>query len=85
MQLDLKGHVIILDEAHNIEDICRDVASVSFRHDHLSNAASDCETLAKQRSHDNETYNTLKLYISKLMEFLKTIPLNKVVSFLLFN
>ncbi|OAD57952.1 Fanconi anemia group J protein [Eufriesea mexicana] len=78
MQLDLKDQVIILDEAHNIEDICRDVASVSFREDHLSGAANECESITKQRLEDFATYSTLKSYIFKLVEFLKSIPLNKV-------
>lgn len=81
MQLDLKEQVIILDEAHNIEDICRDVASVDFREDHLQALAIECESLTKQRASDAFTYTTIKLYILKLHKFLKTITLDKAVSF----
>ncbi|XP_031834179.2 Fanconi anemia group J protein homolog isoform X1 [Nomia melanderi] len=78
MQLDLKEQVIILDEAHNIEDSCREVASVNFREDHLQATAIECESLAKRRPTDAFTYTTIKLYILKLHKFLKSITLDKV-------
>lgn len=81
MQLDLKGQVIILDEAHNIEDSCRDVASVDFREDHLQALATECDGLTKLRASDAFTYTTIKLYILKLYKFLKTITLDTAVSF----
>ncbi|CAK9823429.1 Fanconi anemia group J protein homolog [Anthophora retusa] len=77
IQLNLKDQVIILDEAHNIEDICREVASVTFREDHLTAAAHECESLGKQRTADFTVYNTLKLYIEKLVKFLKSITLEQ--------
>lgn len=80
MQLNLKDQVIILDEAHNIEDICRDVASVNFREDHLTAAASECESLTKQRASDFPTYNTLNQYILQLVKFIKAITLLKPVN-----
>lgn len=83
MQLDVTGHVIILDEAHNIEDICREVASVSFREDHLTAVASECESLMKQRAADSEIYGTLQTYSLKLVDFLKITVVDKVVSLLL--
>ena len=79
MQLDLNDQVIILDEAHNIEDICRNVASTDFREDDLRAVAMECKSLAKQRrKYDFATYNNLKLYLLKLADFLKTITLDKV-------
>ncbi|XP_050595699.1 Fanconi anemia group J protein homolog isoform X1 [Bombus affinis] len=78
MQLDVAGHVIILDEAHNIEDICREVASVSFREDHLTAVATECESLMKQRAADSEIYGTLQTYSLKLVNFLKTTVVDKV-------
>ncbi|XP_076761433.1 Fanconi anemia group J protein homolog [Xylocopa sonorina] len=71
IQLDVQNQIIILDEAHNIEDICRDVASVNFRYDSLQNAALECEALTKQRAFDFDTYNTLKAYILNLSLFLE--------------
>ena len=78
MQLDLQDEVIILDEAHNMEDICRDVASVDFRDDHMMAAALECEALSKQREMDFSVYNILKQYITKLVTFMKSITLNLV-------
>nr|XP_033199258.1 Fanconi anemia group J protein homolog [Bombus vancouverensis nearcticus] len=78
MQLDVTGHVIILDEAHNIEDICREVASVSFREDHLTAVATECESLMKQRAADSEIYETLQTYSLKLVHFLKITVVDKV-------
>lgn len=76
----MKDQVIILDEAHNIEDISRDVSSVSFREDHLQATAHECETLAKQRAEDFTTYDTLKTFLLNVMAFLKDMSLDKVVS-----
>ncbi|XP_026297465.1 Fanconi anemia group J protein homolog isoform X2 [Apis mellifera] len=78
LQLDMKDQVIILDEAHNIEDISRDVSSVAFREDHLQATAHECETLAKQRAEDFMTYDTLKTFLLKLVTFLKDMSLDKV-------
>ncbi|XP_076681312.1 Fanconi anemia group J protein homolog isoform X1 [Andrena cerasifolii] len=79
MQLDLQNQVIILDEAHNIEDICRNEASKDFREDDLRAVAVECKSLAKQRQkHDFTTYNNLNLYLLQLADFLKTITLDKV-------
>ncbi|XP_012141120.2 Fanconi anemia group J protein homolog [Megachile rotundata] len=78
MQIDLKDEVVILDEAHNIEDICREVASVAFREDQLVVVATECEALTKQREDDFATYNTIKVYVLKLVKFMKTISLDIV-------
>lgn len=81
MQLNLKGQIIILDEAHNIEDICREVASVSFREDHLQVVVNECETVAKERFGENPAaYTTLCLFISRMLQFLSSVELNKSVS-----
>lgn len=81
MQLDLNDQVIILDEAHNIEDTCRGVASADFREDYLRAVAMECKSLAnRRRKYDFTTYNNLQLYLLQLADFLKTITLDKVVS-----
>ncbi|XP_076644562.1 Fanconi anemia group J protein homolog isoform X2 [Halictus rubicundus] len=77
MQLDLTDDVIILDEAHNIEDICRDVASVDFREDDLEVAAMDCKYIASQRTTNAPKYKTVQDYILRLKEYLKSITLGK--------
>ena len=49
MEIDLKGQVLVLDEAHNIENCARDAASFSFDIEAVSAAMNDCERMATQR------------------------------------
>jgi Fanconi anemia group J protein len=35
MEIDIRNHVIILDEAHNIEDVSRESGSVEFSEEDL--------------------------------------------------
>ena len=45
MEIYLKGQVLVLDEAHNIEDCARDAASGSFELEDIKNAKDDCEKM----------------------------------------
>ncbi|KAF9603708.1 hypothetical protein IFM89_037471 [Coptis chinensis] len=45
MEVDLKGSIVILDEAHNIEDIARDAASVDIEDDVLDTLKRELEQL----------------------------------------
>ena len=47
MNLNLRNEVVILDEAHNIEDSARDGASYTVDQDELIDARDDLEKLAK--------------------------------------
>lgn len=47
MSVKLHGHVIIVDEAHNIEDQCRDAASLRLDQTKLNLAKMDCEKVSK--------------------------------------
>ena len=47
MQINLKGHVIVLDEGHNIEDTCREAASCPFEIDSLLEAKTDIERVKR--------------------------------------
>lgn len=47
MNISLQGDVIIVDEAHNIEDTCRESASFSVEENDLIDAANDCDDKAK--------------------------------------
>lgn len=42
----LQGHVIIVDEAHNIEDTCREAASLQLEQSNLISAKNDLENLS---------------------------------------
>jgi Fanconi anemia group J protein len=46
MKIQLRGAVILLDEAHNIEDCCRDAASYSVLYDDIFQAMEDCKRVA---------------------------------------
>ncbi|XP_012938983.1 Fanconi anemia group J protein, partial [Aplysia californica] len=48
MMISLKGHVVILDEAHNIEDAAREAASQSIGQDTLVKAIKDIDSLMEQ-------------------------------------
>ena len=47
MMINLKNNVIILDEAHNIEDAAREAASQSIGQDSIVKAVSDIESLSE--------------------------------------
>lgn len=54
----LKGHVIIVDEAHNIEDQCREAASLRLDQSMVNLAKMDCEKLSKL-GQDSTSYAAL--------------------------
>ena len=51
MEIYLKGQVLVLDEAHNIEDCAREAASGSFDIEALGAAMNDCERMAAHQVH----------------------------------
>lgn len=46
MKLQLRGAVILLDEAHNIEDCCREAGSCSVVYDDIFQSMKDCKRVA---------------------------------------
>ncbi|XP_066594564.1 Fanconi anemia group J protein homolog [Prorops nasuta] len=78
MQINLKGTVIILDEAHNIEDICRSVASNDFRDEELEVISAECDKLASVRASDATVYKTIGNYLQSLINFFKTVGKQKI-------
>lgn len=90
MQINLKGNIVILDEAHNIEDVCRDVASVNITNDNLANAITDCENVLgtlnkklKQNAPYNEdyiAYMTIWEYLGDMAKLLKNFVVKENVS-----
>ncbi|XP_050544911.1 Fanconi anemia group J protein-like isoform X3 [Daktulosphaira vitifoliae] len=61
----LNGHVLIVDEAHNIEDQCRDAASLQLDQTNLNLAKMDCEKMSRLGSNSSE-YGALAQYLSDL-------------------
>ena len=50
MSIGLRSNVIILDEAHNIEDSAREAASGSFTQENFRLVLNDCETVTQDCS-----------------------------------
>ncbi|XP_060833332.1 Fanconi anemia group J protein homolog isoform X1 [Rhopalosiphum padi] len=69
MNLKLKGHVIIVDEAHNIEDQCRDAASLQLDQTNMNLAKADCEKICRS-SGNSVTYGRLARYLSDLSKWI---------------
>lgn len=86
MQLDLKDQIIILDEAHNIEDICRDVASKTIREDDLEQVMYECKHLVTAKDSGVKfTYSNIRRYCEKMLKFLQSQPVTPIVSSISFN
>ncbi|KAK2579739.1 hypothetical protein KPH14_011080 [Odynerus spinipes] len=76
MKINVKNQVIILDEGHNIEDVCRGAGSASFREDDLLAAVTECETLAiRLKEGDRYTYEIIARYVDDLVKLIKSITL----------
>ncbi|XP_065201567.1 Fanconi anemia group J protein homolog isoform X2 [Planococcus citri] len=54
MKIDLKGSIIIVDEAHNIEDTCRESASLTVMQDNVQNAIQECEEVLESLEETSE-------------------------------
>lgn len=88
MQIRLRGDIVILDEAHNIEDICREAANVILRDDEINTAIMDCHHLSavyRDKYHDPNTaavYDTIEKYFEDFVKFIQKIDVeqNKNVS-----
>ncbi|XP_050434380.1 Fanconi anemia group J protein homolog isoform X2 [Adelges cooleyi] len=63
--LNLQGHVLIVDEAHNIEDQCRDAASLQLDQTNLNLAKMDCEKMSELGSNSVE-FAAIAQYLSDL-------------------
>lgn len=70
---------MILDEAHNVEDMCREAASVTLRDDEIAIAAKECQNLL-QKGRDNTIYTTLHEYLTDIVKFLKNVDVEEDVS-----
>lgn len=83
MQINLKNEIIVLDEAHNIEDICRNVAGADFREDELRSILADCGTLKSMEFiEERDAYSIINSYIEGLIDFINSITLNPTVCIL---
>ena len=51
MEINLKGQIVILDEAHNIEDSAREAASQKITQEQIQKALHDMDVLSKTGVH----------------------------------
>ncbi|XP_026755024.2 Fanconi anemia group J protein homolog isoform X2 [Galleria mellonella] len=68
MQIELENNIVIIDEAHNIEDICRDAASITFSRDDILAAIVELEKVSAHRYSNNDAL----FYIDQLLKTLKS-------------
>lgn len=47
MDINLRGHVVIFDEAHNLDDCCREAASYKLYENTLAQAIKECSELQR--------------------------------------
>lgn len=89
MAINITNDIIIIDEAHNIEDVCRDVASAEFRADHLGMAIDDCKQVAKSYrlgEGSKTSYDRIVEYLEKLALMMKNVVFDtEVVGLCLFK
>ncbi|XP_063628712.1 Fanconi anemia group J protein homolog isoform X1 [Cydia splendana] len=67
MQIDVRDQIIIIDEAHNIEDICRDAATQTVTRDEIQAAIKELAQVASYRYANQDVIS----YIDVLLKTLK--------------
>ena len=70
MNINLNGQVVILDEAHNIEDCSRDAASNTLNEMDLVNIVADLDYLIAEKVKENE-HKPLHLLCTKIGQWLQ--------------
>ena len=71
MEISLKNQVVILDEAHNIEDSARDAASGSFKLEDVEMAMKDCEKMVECQVLPR-VHQGLASFLSRLCNWMQT-------------
>ncbi|KYQ49788.1 Fanconi anemia group J protein like protein [Trachymyrmex zeteki] len=72
MQINLRGNIVILDEAHNIENICREAATVNLRDDKLTVAVKECKHFLDME-YKSITYAIIHEYLTDLIKFMNDV------------
>ncbi|XP_063988167.1 Fanconi anemia group J protein homolog [Diachasmimorpha longicaudata] len=78
MQINVKDNIVILDEAHNIEDICRDSGSSSYTAAEMQAVMEDCQECHKHFTKfmgDEPPFVEVCYYVcSQLKALIETMP-----------
>ena len=70
LDINLKNQIVILDEAHNIEDSARDAASDKFKLDDVVTAMQDCERMVEHKILPDVHHN-LAAFLSRLSNWMQ--------------
>ena len=70
MDINLNNQIVILDEAHNIEDSARDAASAKFKLDDVVAAMQDCERMVEHKVLP-EVHQSLAAFLSRLSNWIQ--------------
>nr|CAG4638258.1 EOG090X01B4 [Cyclestheria hislopi] len=70
MDIQMKGNVIVLDEAHNIEDSAREAASASFSQEDFRLAMDDCEKVASRNAALGSQIGQLAAFCSYMLKWI---------------
>ncbi|RKP20840.1 DNA repair helicase, partial [Rozella allomycis CSF55] len=72
MDIELKGNVLIIDEAHNIEDVARDAASFIVKQENLVAAILALEKIIVKNSSLGSAYADVKSILASFNNFMKS-------------
>lgn len=82
LNISLKGNIIIMDEAHNIEDSAREAANRNISISDLQESIADVLQIGQLNHEDNECYMHLAKVLENLKKWLENLDeLNDYVSF----
>ena len=70
LDIDLRGQIVILDEAHNIEDSARDAASWKVTQEDVREAMQDLEAVAANGSQDPDAHRKVADTLSHLSQWI---------------
>ncbi|KRZ59426.1 Fanconi anemia group J -like protein [Trichinella nativa] len=71
LQISLKGQIIIFDEAHNMEDICREASSFEIKKMELDMAINILTLLAKKSDFVNEVAKPFVSYAKNIVDWIE--------------
>ncbi|GBN98761.1 Fanconi anemia group J [Araneus ventricosus] len=72
MTINLKGNIVVTDEAHNIEDSARDAASATISVSHIEEAVLDIEKVGRHSKTIPDCYQHVGKTLSNLVRWLKS-------------